>query len=61
MSDDNIIPKTSAQDALHELCNYLLGKDWYIVDPVSQGQANTIIVQEIKKKYKKRYRRKKKK
>ena len=38
---------TEAQDALNELCEYLLGKDYYIVDPL----CNAIIVDDIKAKY----------
>lgn len=40
-----------AQDALNELCEYLLGKDYYIVDPLNNSQANAIIVDDIKAKY----------
>ena len=40
-----------AQVAINELCRYLLGEDWYIVDPVNNVQANTIIVDEIESKY----------
>lgn len=40
-----------AQDALNELCEYLLGKDYYIVDPLGPSQANAIIVDDIKEKY----------
>ncbi len=36
-----------AQDALNELCEYLLGKDYYIVDPL----GNAIIVDDIEAKY----------
>jgi len=38
----------SAQEAVNILCNYFLGEDWYIVDPVRNDQANAIIVEEIK-------------
>lgn len=38
------------------LVDYLLGEDWYIVDPVSTAQANPIILDAILKKYSKRYR-----
>lgn len=40
-----------AQVAIHELCRYLLGEDWYIADPVNNVQANAIIVDEIESKY----------
>jgi len=42
------------QDAVHELAEHLLGKGWYITSPVSPKQANRIIVDTIKEKYKKR-------
>ena len=41
----------SADDALQLLCDELLGRDYYIVDPVSGKQANAIIVLDILKKY----------
>lgn len=46
-------PPMDAQVALIEICNYLLGENWYVVDPVSQEQVNTQIVYEIEKRYKK--------
>lgn len=42
-----------AQDCVHELANYLLGEHWYIASPVNSEQANEIIIEEIKKHYKK--------
>ena len=44
----------SGQTALNELCNYFLGKDWYVVDPLPNMQVNPIIVYEIERKYRKR-------
>jgi hypothetical protein len=41
-----------SQVALNELCEYLLGKDWYVAEPLSQSQVNERIVSEIKSKYK---------
>ena len=41
-----------AQEAISVLGNHLLGNDWTITDPVSGGQANDIIVEEIKSRYK---------
>lgn len=40
-----------AQKALNELSNFFLGKNWYIVDPLCNLQANPIIVIEIEEKY----------
>ena len=44
----------SEQTALNELCDYFLGKDWYVVDSLSNMQVNPIIVYEIERKYRKR-------
>lgn len=41
----------NAQKALNELCTFFLGKNWYIVDPLCNLQANPIIVIEIEEKY----------
>ena len=37
--------------------NYLLGEDWYVVDPLGQTQINEIALYEILEKYSKRYRK----
>ena len=42
----------SDQKTLNEICDHLLGDNWYIVDPISASQANSQIVYEIEKKYK---------
>lgn len=44
-----------AQEAIYKLKDYLLGENWYIVDPVSCKQGNAIIVDEILRKYSRRY------
>lgn len=50
--DDNMFPPlTDAQLAVNLLCEYLLGEDYYVNDPLSPPQANTIIVQDILHKY----------
>lgn len=41
----------SADEALQLLCDELLGKDYYIVDPVGPKQANAIIALDILKQY----------
>ena len=41
----------TAQDALNKLVDHLLGRDWYIADPVGVEQANEIIVDQICKRY----------
>ena len=40
------------QKAINEICDHLLGDDWYVVDPLTTEQVNTIIVYEIEMKYK---------
>ena len=43
--------------ALDFLKDYLLGEDWYIVDPVNHQQGNTQLVHEILYKYSSAYRK----
>lgn len=38
------------------IIDYLLGSDWYVVDPLGQTQVNEIALYDILKKYSKRYR-----
>lgn len=45
-------PPMDAQVAVNELCRYLLGDDWYCVNPLCSEQINTEIVYEIEKQYK---------
>lgn len=39
------------------IIDYLLGENWYVVDPLAQTQINEIALYEILKKYSKRYRK----
>lgn len=49
---DNIYPKSmSDEDFIQIMIEYFLGKDYYIADPISHGQANVIIAYEIISKY----------
>lgn len=41
----------SDKEALRELIDYILGKDWYVVDPLGKDQINAIAVEEIKQKF----------
>ena len=50
-------PPMEAEKALSFLTDYLLGENWYVVDPISPRQVNTNIVHEILWKYSKRYRK----
>lgn len=45
------IKPISGQEAFDEVVKYILGDDWYIVDPVSNDQANAIELEEIKRKW----------
>ena len=40
----------------HFIIDYLLGEDWYVVDPLGQTQINEIALYEILEKYSKRFR-----
>ena len=44
-------PSMEAQVALNELCDFFLGTDWYVTEPISNGQVNPIIVYEIERKF----------
>jgi hypothetical protein len=46
--------ESNAQECLNKLHDELLGKDWYIVDPVGGNQGNEIITKEIIEIYKPR-------
>ena len=52
------IPSLETLDDLSNIfgvrSDYFLGKDWYVVDPLSNMQVNPIIVYEIERKYRKR-------
>lgn len=41
----------SDRQAMQELIDYILGKDWYVVDPLSQAQVNAIAVEKIKREW----------
>ena len=59
---DNMYPVImSDREALTFLEDYLLGDDYQITDPISNGQANVIVVHDILYKYSKRYRKEYKK
>lgn len=46
-----------AQQAINLLVNYLLGDAYYIAMPMNSQQCNTIIVDDILRKYSRRYRK----
>lgn len=39
------------------IINYILGEDWYVVDPLGQAQINEIALINILEKYSKRYKK----
>ena len=46
---ENLYPNPiSGQDAFNEIRDYMLGKDWYVVDPTNTDQVNAIALQEMK-------------
>ena len=54
----NIYPNcTDAQLVVYCLCDLFLGEDWYVVDPLCNGQVNTIILDNILYKYCSEYRK----
>lgn len=46
----------SDEEFRHFIVDYLLGEDWYVVDPLGREQINEIALYEILHKYSKRYR-----
>lgn len=45
---DNIYPKLMTYEEFQRIITeYFLGENYYIADPISQGQANVIIAREI--------------
>lgn len=59
---DNMFPPSlNPQTALNFLQEYLLGEDWYIVNPLTTSQANCEVVHDILYKYSKKYRKEYKK
>ena len=50
-------PPMEAEKALSFLTDYLLGENWYVVDPISPKQVNTNRVHEILWKYSNQYRK----
>lgn len=53
-------PPMSDRESMHFLTRYLLGENWYSVNPLPQEQINTEIVHEILYKYSRKYRKERK-
>ena len=50
-------PPLDAQTAIHILCDYLLGDDWYFAGSCGAEQGNAIIVEHILDKYSKQWKK----
>ena len=55
--DNMFPPPLDAQLAVQFLKDYLLGEDWYVVNPLGIEQINSEIVGAILSKYSKKYRK----
>ena len=55
--DNMFPPPLDAQLAVQFLKDYLLGEDWYVVNPLGIEQINSEIVGVILSKYSKKYRK----
>lgn len=50
--EDNIFPDaTSDREFVSTIVDYFLGEDYYVINPVTQGQANTYMLCEIIERY----------
>ena len=57
-TNGNIYPDPiEAQDALEVLQKFFLGRDWYVIDPLTTGQVNACLVDAILSKFPNRYKR----
>ena len=45
------------KEFVHFIIKYLLGEDWYVVDPLGHDQINQIALEEILDKYSKEFRK----
>lgn len=45
------------REFVHFIIKYLLGEDWYVVDPLGHEQINQIALEEILYKYSKKFRK----
>lgn len=59
---DNMFPVGISDAEFRKIIiDYLLGEDWYVVDPLGKDQINEIAMYKILEKYSKRYRKEYKK
>ena len=54
--DNMFPPELESQEAIYILVDYLLGEDYYFVNPLNTKQGNVEIVNDILYKYSKEYR-----
>lgn len=55
---DNIyLTGITDREFVHFIIKYLLGEDWYVVDPLGHEQINQIALEEILDKYSKEFRK----
>lgn len=55
---DNIYPEPiEAHDALMVLAKFFLGEDWYLPDPVTNGQLYVYLVDNIMAKFPRKYKK----
>ena len=47
----NVTDEMNGQEAVNMLITYLLGPDWYVVDPLASCQVNAIAAEDIIRKY----------
>lgn len=58
----NIFPVGITDAEFRQFCiDYLLGSDWYVVDPLGQKQVNECAISEILMKYSPRFRKEERK
>lgn len=48
---EDMIKPIDGQKAFNKLTKYILGKNYHVVDPLSNDQVNAIILEDIKMKY----------
>ena len=61
IKDSDCPPFLDSQKAIDFLCDYLLGENYYIINPISTTQVDADIVFDILKKYSKKFRKEYKK
>ena len=55
--DNSYCTGITDKEFVHFIIKYLLGEDWYVVDPLGHEQLNQIALEEILDKYSKEFRK----